>query len=329
MIELKNVCKNYGVTKALIDVSCSISQGEIIGFVGPNGAGKSTTMKIITTYTAPTSGSVKVGDYDVMENPLEVRKLIGYLPESVPLYEDMIVNEYLEFIGTARHLNGNFKQRRDWVIDACGLQSVINRKIGVLSKGYKQRTCLAQALIHDPEVLILDEPTSGLDPLQIVGIRNLIRDLAHEKTIILSTHILPEVATVSDRILMVNEGRLVADGTFEELRQMVMERSGIYLEVACSKKDLQSALAKISEVEDVTFADTTKRGLVACHVYFSHEADIAGALNTVIREQGWDVLEFRHEKLSLEDSFIKLSQIQNSEGEQSAETEADEEGGAA
>ena len=329
MIELKNVCKNYGVTKALIDVSCSISQGEIIGFVGPNGAGKSTTMKIITTYTAPTSGSVKVGDFDVMENPLEVRKLIGYLPESVPLYEDMIVNEYLEFIGAARHLNGSFKKRRDWVIDACGLHSVINRKIGVLSKGYKQRTCLAQALIHDPEVLILDEPTSGLDPLQIVGIRNLIRDLAHEKTIILSTHILPEVATVSDRILMVNDGRLVADGTFEELRQMVMKRSGIYLEVACSKKDLQSALAKISGVEDVTFADSSKRGIVACHVYFSHEADIAGALNTAIREHGWDVLEFRHEKLSLEDSFIKLSQIKKPEDDQIEETQADKEGGAA
>ena len=330
MIELKNVHKNYGITKALIDVSVSIKKGEIIGFVGPNGAGKSTAMKIITTYTAPTSGSAKVGDYDVLKNPLEVRRLIGYLPETVPLYYDMLVNEYLEFIGTARHLNGKLKKRFDWVVEACGLQSVLKRKIGVLSKGFKQRTCLAQALIHDPEVLILDEPTSGLDPLQIIGIRNLIKELAHEKTIILSTHILPEVATVADRILMVNEGRIVADGSFESLINKVSDRKTVYIEVKTSKKDLQKSLDTISGIEELSFDDTTARGTVGCHVYYSMKSDIIPLLNQIIRKNQWELLEFQREKLSLEDSFIRLTKSSPKTSEQTeteSEENVDEEGG--
>lgn len=331
MIELKNVCKNYGLTRALIDVSFSIKQGEIIGFVGPNGAGKSTAMKIITTFTAPTSGTANVGDYDVMKNPLEVRKIIGYLPETVPLYSDMLVNEYLEFIGTARHLNGNFKKRYDWVIEACGLQSVLKRKIGVLSKGFKQRTCLAQALIHDPEVLILDEPTSGLDPLQIIGIRNLVRELAHEKTIILSTHILPEVATVADRILMINEGRIVADGSFDALINQVSDRNTVYIAVKASKKDLQKGLDAIPEIEEVVLDDTVPRGTAGCHIYYSVQADIIPKLNQVIRESKWDLLEFQREKLSLEDSFIRLTKSSPKPSEPSEterNTEKEKEGGA-
>jgi ABC-2 type transport system ATP-binding protein len=308
MIELKNVSKHYGLTKALDDVSFSIKQGEIIGFVGPNGAGKSTAMKIITTYTAPTKGTVSVGDFDVLENPLEVRKLIGYLPETVPLYADMLVREYLEFIGAARHLNGNFKQRYEWVVEAAGLQSVLHRKISVLSKGYKQRTCLAQALIHDPEVLILDEPTSGLDPIQIIGIRNLIKDLAHEKTINLSTHILPEVATMADRILVINEGRIVGDGSFEELRQKVTQRNSYYISVKSSKKDFQSAVKSIPEIEDVDFDNDVPRGMVGCHVFASHKVDLVAKLNDLVRDQKWNVVEFQREKISLEDSFIKLTQ---------------------
>jgi len=311
MIELTNVSKHYGLTRALDDVSFSIKQGEIIGFVGPNGAGKSTAMKIITTYTAPTKGKVTVGDFDVLENPLEVRKLIGYLPETVPLYADMLVREYLEFIGAARHLNGNFKQRYDWVVEAAGLQSVLHRKISVLSKGYKQRTCLAQALIHDPEVLILDEPTSGLDPIQIIGIRNLIKNLAHEKTIILSTHILPEVSTMADRILVINEGHIVGDGSFEELRQKVTQRNSYYISVKSSKKDFQSAIKSISEIEDVEFDDDVPRGIVGCHVFASHKVDLVAKLNDLIRDQKWNVVEFQREKISLEDSFIKLTQSNN------------------
>ncbi len=308
MIELQNVCKNYGLTKALIDVSFSIKKGEIIGFVGPNGAGKSTAMKIITTYTAPTSGKATIGDFDVLEDPLKVQQLIGYLPETVPLYSDMLVSEYLEFIGAARHLNGNFKQRYDWVVEAAGLQSVLHRQISVLSKGFKQRTCLAQALIHDPEVLILDEPTSGLDPLQIIGIRNLIKELAHEKTIILSTHILPEVTTIADRILVINEGRIVGDGSFEVLRQKVTQRNSYYISVKSSKKDFQSAIKSISEIDDLEFDDNVPRGIVGCHVFAPHNVDLVVKLNDLIRDQKWDIVEFQREKISLEDSFIKLTQ---------------------
>lgn len=327
MIELQNVCKNYGLTKALIDVSFTIKKGEIIGFVGPNGAGKSTAMRIITTYTAPTSGTAKVGEFDVLENPIEVRKLIGYLPETVPLYSDMLVCEYLEFIGEARHMNGNFQKRYDWVIDACGLESVLKRKIGVLSKGFKQRTCLAQALIHDPEVLILDEPTSGLDPLQIIGIRNLVRDLAHEKTIVLSTHILPEVATVADRILVINEGRLVADGTFDRLIQQVSDRGSVYIGVKSSKKEFQKAVESLSDIDEISFDETSPRGVVGCHLYYSPKRDIMGELNSLIRSQGWDIVEFQQEKLSLEESFIRLTQ--SSDSDETPKLPASKEGGAA
>ena len=327
MIELQNVCKNYGLTKALTDVSFSIKKGEIVGFVGPNGAGKSTSMKIITTYTAPTSGSANVGGYDVMENPLEVRKMIGYLPETVPLYYDMLVSEYLEFIGEARHLNGNFKQRYEWVVEATGLSTVLKRQIGVLSKGFKQRTCLAQALIHDPEVLILDEPTSGLDPLQIIGIRNLIKELAHEKTIILSTHILPEVATIADRILVINDGKIIGDGTFEKLRQQVTKRSSIYLSVKSSKKDFETVIKAIPEIEETIYDGSGPRGVVGCHIFYSTTIDIIKKLNDIIREQGWDVFEFQQEKLSLEESFIRLTRKEEP-GTASAQ-EVTEEGGVA
>jgi len=326
MIELEKVCKNYGLTKALIDVSFKIEKGQIVGFVGPNGAGKTTAMKIITTYTAPTSGTVNVGGYDVLENPLEVRKLVGYLPETVPLYSDMLVTEYLQFIGEARHLNGKFKQRYDWVVQAAGLEPVLHRKIGVLSKGFKQRTCLAQALIHDPDVLILDEPTSGLDPLQIIGIRNLVKELAHEKTIILSTHILPEVATISDRILVINDGRIVADGSFDDLRKQVTRRSSVYLAVKSTKKDFESALKSVSDLEDIEYDNNRKRGEIGAHLFFKSSADPVSKLNDLIREQNWNILEFHPEKLSLEDSFIRLTQSTGSNNEQAEETS--EEGGA-
>lgn len=314
MIELKNVCKNYGLTQALIDVTFSVKKGEIVGFVGPNGAGKSTAMKIITTYTAQTSGTASVGGFDVLDNPLEVRQMIGYLPETAPLYTDMLVSEYLEFIGQARHLNSNYKTRFDWVVEACGLATVIHRKIAVLSKGFKQRTCLAQALIHDPDVLILDEPTVGLDPLQIIGIRNLIKNLAHEKTIILSTHILPEVATISDRILVINEGRIVADDTFEKLRDKVTERSGIHLAVKSSRKDFQSTIGSLPEVEDITYNESASRSVVDCRITFKPTVDIVTPINKIIRDRKWDLLDFHMEKISLEESFIRLTQTKGGEG---------------
>jgi len=306
MIELKNLSKLYGETRALDDVTCTIEKGEIIGFVGPNGAGKTTAMKIITTFTAPTSGTVVVDGYDVLEHPYEVRKKIGYLPETVPLYSDMLVREYLEFIGEARQLNGRLSERISWVIDNCGLKPVINRKIGVLSKGFKQRTCLAQALIHDPEVLILDEPTSGLDPLQIIGIRKLIRELAHEKTIIFSTHILSEVATIADRILVINEGKLVADGTFEQLRNQVTRESSIHVSLKSSREDFADKISRIPGIEEITYKDTTGE-VVSAKLTYDNQHPVLDELNRIIRASKWDIIELHQEKLSLEDSFIQLT----------------------
>lgn len=313
MIEFNNISKNYGLTQALKNVSFSVKKGEIIGFVGPNGAGKTTAMKIITTYTAPTAGNSKVGKYDVQENPLEVRELIGYLPESVPLYDEMLVSEYLEFIGNARHLNGKLKKRFDWVVQACGLETMVNRKIGFLSKGFRQRTCLAQALIHDPEVLILDEPTSGLDPIQIISIRNMIKELAHEKTIILSTHILPEVSNIADRILVINQGNLVADGTFQELIQQVSKFSSIYIAVQTTKKDFENTIKNITEIKDITFDHSTKRGVTGAHLYYSGKIDMTEKLNQLIQEHKWKIIEFHPEKLSLENTFIRLTRSNESE----------------
>ncbi|HDQ44981.1 MAG TPA: ATP-binding cassette domain-containing protein [bacterium] len=314
MITLKNVCKNYGPIQAVANVSFSIPKGEIVGFVGPNGAGKSTTMKIITTYTAPSSGTVTVGGFDVVENALEVRELIGYLPETTPLYADMLVHEYLEFVGRARHLNGAFKSRFDWVVEAAGLGTVLRRKIGELSKGFRQRTCLAQALIHDPAVLILDEPTSGLDPLQIIGIRKLIKELAHEKTIILSTHILSEAAAVSDRILMIHNGRIAADGKFEDLVRRVSDQNSVYIAVRAPKKDFDSSVRSM-DLKDIIYDEALPRGVVGAHLFSEAKVDLTGKLNELIREKKWDIFNFTPEQMSLEDTFIRLtSGDKNSQG---------------
>jgi len=306
MIELKNVTKTYGLTKALSDVSFKIEKGEIIGFVGPNGAGKSTTMKIITTYTAPTSGTAIIGDYDVLENPYEVRKIIGYLPETVPLYYDMVVYDYLEFMGQARHLNGQLKSRMNWVIEACHIENALHRPIGELSKGFKQRVCLAQALIHDPEVLILDEPTSGLDPLQIVGIRNLIRSLAHEKTIMVSTHILQEVSSIADRILVVNNGKIIADGKFEELQGQIEHDDVLYLDLDVDKETVMNGLKAVKGIDKLDFLAGTTDQQTQVKVHYSAEA-VPSAIDQQIKKAKWPLNEFRKEFLSLEETFIKLT----------------------
>jgi ABC-2 type transport system ATP-binding protein len=218
MIDVRSLTMHYGHVVALDGVSFKANPGEVLGLLGPNGAGKTTAMRILTTYLYPTSGTAEVDGFDILEHPFEVRGRIGYLPETVPLYGDMQVGEYLAFVGSARGLSGaKLAERLDWVKGACQLKKVWRQAAGELSKGYGQRVGLAQALIHDPKVLILDEPTSGLDPLQIIEIRSLIKSLAKEKTIVFSTHILPEVEALADRIVIINEGKLVADGTLAEL----------------------------------------------------------------------------------------------------------------
>lgn len=222
MIDVQSLTMRYGHFTALDGVSFRANAGEVLGLLGPNGAGKTTAIRILTTYLYPTSGTVTIDGLDILKSPMAVRDRIGYLPEEVPLYGDMCVEEYLTFVGSARGLLGSkLKERLDWVKDACQLKKVWKQPTAEVSKGYKQRTGIAQALIHDPKVLILDEPTSGLDPLQIIEIRSLIKSLTKEKTIIFSTHILQEVEALADRIVIINEGKLVANGTKGELAQSI------------------------------------------------------------------------------------------------------------
>ncbi|MCD4681153.1 MAG: ATP-binding cassette domain-containing protein, partial [Bacteroidales bacterium] len=224
-IVVENFTKKFGAQKAVDNISFSVRTGEVLGFLGPNGAGKTTTMKAITTFLAPTEGSISVGNFSIFENPDEVRKLIGYLPDNNPLYADMGVIDYLKFVAELQKIDRNIiKDRILEMIEICGLEGEKHKKIGELSKGYQQRVGLAQALIHDPEVLILDEPTAGLDPNQIVEIRELIRKIGREKTVILSSHILAEVEATCDRIMIINKGKIVADGTSANLRKQAQGR---------------------------------------------------------------------------------------------------------
>jgi len=220
MVEVQKLHMRYGSTVALSEVSFQVARGEVLGFLGPNGAGKTTVMKILTTVIFPTAGTALIGGHDVQSDALAVRKLIGYLPEHVPLYNGMQVDEYLRFVGQARGLGGAQLQRRiDWVVEHCALKPVFKKLIHELSRGYRQRVGLGQALIHDPQVLILDEPTTGLDPLQIIEIRKLIRSIAKEKAILFSTHILSEAESISDRLAIIHLGSLVAEGTLAHIKE--------------------------------------------------------------------------------------------------------------
>ena len=231
MIEAKNLTMCYGPVRAVDDVSFKVGEKEIVGFLGPNGAGKTTLMRLLTTFIHPTRGTALIHGVDVTVDPIAARRHIGYLPETPPLYTDMRVDEFLAFVGHARGLGGKtLRERQDWVISACGLAPVWKHSIYELSLGYRQRVGLAQALLHDPKVVILDEPTSGLDPIQIIGIRSLIQELAKTKTIIFSTHILQEASAVSNRLLIVNDGKIVAQGTVPELRASVGKKEDASLE---------------------------------------------------------------------------------------------------
>jgi ABC-2 type transport system ATP-binding protein len=240
-IAVRNLTKLYGTEKAVNDISFDVKTGEILGFLGPNGAGKTTTMKIITCYMPPTSGMIEVEGLDIAEHSFEVRKKIGYLPEMNPLYLDMNVVEYLEYSARLHGLkDAMLRSRLKEMIDVCGIADERHKDIGELSKGFRQRVGLAQAMIHDPEVLILDEPTSGLDPNQIVEIRNLIRQLGRAKTVVLSTHILSEVQATCDRVIIINEGTIVADGTLEQLQQDFRGSEKISLELKAITTDRKS-----------------------------------------------------------------------------------------
>lgn len=307
MVEAKGLCMNYGTTRALVDASFVAASNQVMGLVGPNGAGKTTCMKIITTQMVPSAGTATVGGIDIFEDPIEVRKKVGYLPETAPLYNDMEVIEYLEFVGKARGLeNNHLKSRIDWVVNACKVKEVYRRPIGELSRGYLQRVGLAQALIHDPEVLVMDELTSGLDPLQIIGIRKLIKELSSHKTIIFSTHILQEVEAISDRIVIINEGKIIADGTPDELRQMAGETSGYVLEIKANRQAVETSFRDFDGNFKLEYTGSDGE----FNRFFIAGTDFEEAWKVIsekVKTEGWLVKEFSPSKSSLEQAFIQLT----------------------
>lgn len=308
MIEVKNLTMHYGSTVAVDSASFNVEKGEILGLVGPNGAGKTTIMRILTTYIVPTSGAAAVGGHDVIKDPIAVRRMIGYHPETVPLYGDMQVCDYLKFVARSRGVFGKkLSERMDWVLDATGTKEVYKKSVPELSKGFRQRVGLAQALIHDPEVLILDEPTVGLDPLQIVDIRRLIRSLAREKTIIFSTHILQEVQAISDRIVIINEGRIIADGTLEQLENRAQKSCRLVLTVAASKGAVSHALGRIPDLSDFRVLDEASGGMVTFELITPLSKDIWPQVDKLVKEEGWPLKELREDRITMEQTFIALT----------------------
>lgn len=308
MIEVLGLTKKYGSNVAVNDISFSIQKGEIVGFLGPNGAGKSTTMNIITGYLSATSGSVKINGYDVLDDPIEARRCIGYLPEQPPLYLDMTVNEYLKFVYNLKKVR--HKGREMHISEVCrlvGIEHVRNRIVGNLSKGYKQRVGLAQALIGDPEVLILDEPTVGLDPNQIIEIRNMIRTLGKERTIILSTHILPEVNAVCERVLMISEGRIVANDTTENITESIVSTKQYLVRIEGEQAQVLSILKSFSGISDVKVQKEGEPGAYDYLITSASEEDVRKTLLRELAAKDLFVLSFQAVSASLEDAFSELT----------------------
>lgn len=308
MIEVKNLTKFYNENKALSDISFSIQKGEIVGFLGPNGAGKTTTMKILTCFISASSGEAKIAGLDVFEKPDEVRRKIGYLPESNPLYTEMNVYEYLGFIADMHDIA---KTKRDdkikKTIEICGLAPKIRSEISELSKGYKQRVGLAQALIHDPDILILDEPTTGLDPNQIVEIRSLIKQIGKEKTILLSTHILPEVEATCDRVIIINKGEIVASGTPQELKGQGEGQPKIVLHIEGSEDQSINVLKSISGVTLAKKLKNIGRNINEFEVETEKGLDLRKEINHTLIKNNLELLEMRRDAMSLENIFAKLT----------------------
>ncbi len=321
MVEARGLSKSFGATQAVRDVSFKVSRGEILGFLGPNGAGKTTTMKILTGFLRPGSGQAVVGGIDVADDPLAARKLIGYLPENAPLYDDMMVIDFLTYVAELRGVpRESIRPRLKTICERCGLISVLGKDIGQLSKGFRQRVGLAQAMVHDPDLLILDEPTSGLDPNQIVEIRELIKDLGRAKTVILSTHILPEVQATCSRIIIVNEGKLVADDTPEHLtaaaagavvRVVVRSKNG----VSVDPDKVRTLLSGLPGVRGVQAADSEGNGTVAFSLTASGAEDPREAVFSAAVSNGFVLLELHRERVSLEDTFRRLTQTGPSVGQ--------------
>lgn len=305
-ITVSNLTKKYGPQKAVDDISFEVQTGEILGFLGPNGAGKSTTMKVITCFISPTAGTVSLNDYNIHDHSRIIRNRIGYLPENTPLYTDMSIADYLELAAQLQNVpRDQIMSRVRKMIDLCGLGPEQYKYIGELSKGYRQRVGLAQALIHDPEVLILDEPTTGLDPNQIVEIRSLIKEIGKEKTVMLSSHILKEVEATCDRILIINRGQIVANGSTEELRQKAMGANQLLIALKDEYEDVGSAFLERSTVAKVETSDKAPHAWI---VDSKPEMDSREEIFNLCVEKGWIITQMTPIESSLEDIFRKLTE---------------------
>lgn len=309
MIEVEKLVKIYGANRAVDEISFKVDKGEIVGFLGPNGAGKSTTMKMLTCFIAPDGGKASIDGHSVRDHSLEVRRRLGYLPENTPLYEDMGVVEFLRFISSVRSIPGRQRQSRiDNVIERCGLRGVVGKTIAQLSRGYRQRVGLAQALIHDPPILILDEPTSALDPSQIVEIRELIKSIGKEKTVLLSTHIMQEVSATCTRVIIISRGKIVAQGTPEDL--VTGGRRGRVIRALVRGVDADAVGTAARSLPGILSVESNHAAgdAVALVATFGTGADApAESIYTLAREKSWVLGELREERQTLEEFFIRVT----------------------
>ncbi len=317
MIEVDHLTKRYGPVTAVSDVSFTVNKGEILGFLGPNGAGKTTTMRVLTGYMPATEGRCAVAGYDVFEQPIEAKRRIGYLPETPPLYTDMTVREYLHFVAKIKGVPARDRARRvDEVMARTWVSDMANRACGKLSKGYKQRVGLAQALVHNPEVLVLDEPTAGLDPKQIIETRRLIKELAGDHTIILSTHILPEVSQTCQRVVIINRGRVVAVDTPDNLTRRLRGSETMYVQVDEARAgDARTAIERVPGVVRVAAGDAPG----AFEIESEAGRDVRRELARAVVQSGVDLLELRPLRMSLEDIFLSLTTEERGEEERAGE----------
>ena len=301
MIRVSHLTKNFGNRQVIDDITFNVGKGEIVGFLGPNGAGKTTTMRILTTYLPPTSGKVEIGGYDIFDHSLEIRQFIGYLPETVALYPDMTVLEFLQFMAKLRHIN-NAKARINQVIELVKLDDRVNGYIGKLSKGMYQRLGLAQALLHEPEVLILDEPTIGLDPAQIIEVRNLIREIGRDHTVLLSTHILSEAQQICDRVLIINRGKIVAEDTREGLQNRIMGTQRVLLKIRGEAEDIVRLIAGMTGIISISCKEED-----TLEIETNSSDGMCPQIARAVVNAGYDLLSLQPANMSLEEIFIQLT----------------------
>ena len=307
MIEVKNITKKYGNFTAVQDISFDVKDGEVVGLLGQNGAGKSTTMNVITGFIEPTEGTVIVNGYDIMKKTKKAKKQIGYMPENVPLYQDLTVKEFVSYMAELKLVERkNRKEEVIKVIQETGLNDVQNKLIKNLSRGYKQRVSLAGALVGNPEVLILDEPTVGLDPKQIIEIRNLIKKLGKKHTVIISSHILSEISQICDRVVIINKGKLVAIDTPENLEEKTREKNVIYVTVEDNEDKMLSIKEEVEEIEDIVLSKNNEDGSKQYKIITNEKSDIRKKLFAILSKKDINILELKKAENTLEDAFIKL-----------------------